>query len=211
MQAHPWRSCVILRSMKATSLPMKYVPNAITFARILITPVIVFLMFSEGFLAALGTLLLFVAAAISDYYDGKLARDYKVNSRLGQFMDPFADKVLVLGTFAALAWLMPATVPWWGVALIALRDVVVTILRSMAEARNEPLRTLPIAKAKTTVQLVFIIAMLLLLTLAEAGGQVQQVANWILESPIPYAMMLITVGFTVLTGLIYLLRREPAP
>jgi CDP-diacylglycerol--glycerol-3-phosphate 3-phosphatidyltransferase len=189
-------------------LYMKNIPNAITIARIALTPVVLVLLFSESFAGSVGALLVFVIAAISDYYDGKLARLYAVRSRLGQFLDPFADKVLVLGTFAALAFLIPKIVPWWAVALIAGRDLVVTLLRVWAESRGQSLRTIPLAKAKTTVQLTFLIATLLLMAVTKIGGVVGVYAGWMLNSPIPFVCLLFVVGFTLWTGALYLIRRE---
>jgi CDP-diacylglycerol--glycerol-3-phosphate 3-phosphatidyltransferase len=187
---------------------MKNLPNAITISRILVTPVLLLLILSDTLLGQGVALGLFVLAAISDYADGKLARVYGVRSRLGQFLDPFADKVLVLGTFAVLAFLIPHVVPWWGVVLIALRDVVVTAMRSYLEAHGRSLRTLPVAKAKTTVQLIFLIAVLLLLVASKLPGTPGAQARWLLESPIPFALMLGVVAFTLYTGVVYLLRQE---
>src|SRR5690606_26877245 len=128
---------------------MKYVPNALTIARIIITPLMLVALLSNTFPGLVIALVLFIVAAISDYLDGKIARSYKVRSRLGTFLDPLADKVLVLGTFVALIFLVPQVVTWWAVALIAFRDLAVTLQRMWAEAHGRSLRTLPIAKAKT--------------------------------------------------------------
>lgn len=189
---------------------MKHIPNALTITRIIVTPVLLVLLLSGTFVGQLSALILFVLAAISDYLDGKLARVYQVKSRLGQFLDPFADKVLVLGTFAALSYLLPSQVPWWGVALIALRDAGVTWLRSYAEARNRSLRTLSIAKAKTAVQLTFIITLLVLLTADKlpALGVIHDLAVWLLASPIVFISMIVVVIFTLYTGVVYLFNQE---
>lgn len=196
--------------MNARAIYMKNVPNAITIGRIILTPVVLVLLFTDSFEGRLGALAAFVIAAISDYFDGKLARSYKAGSRLGQFLDPFADKVLVLGTFIALAILVPHFVPWWAVALIAARDLLVTGLRMWHEANDRTLRTTSLAKAKTTVQLVFLIATLILLTAAKMTGVVQASAQWVLESPIPFGMMMIVVVFTVWTGIVYLFKGKEA-
>lgn len=197
----------IFRSLSAR-LHMKYVPNALTIGRIVVTPIMLVLLFSETLFGIAGALVLFILAAVSDYLDGKIARDYKVRSRFGQFLDPLADKVLVLGTFVVFAVLIPAIVPWWGVAIIALRDAVVTGLRSWAESTGRSLRTLPIAKAKTAVQITFLIAMLIVLTGEKVQGGTGEAAAWILQSWIPFAAFVIVVAFTVLTGLLYLLKQE---
>lgn len=187
---------------------MDYVPNAITISRIAITPVLLAFLFWDTLSGQAIALTLFVLAAISDYYDGWLARRLGVRSRLGQFLDPMADKVLVLGTLVALAVLMPAVVPWWAVAAIAARDIVVTALRLRAETAGHMLRTIPMAKTKTTMQLVFVIAMLVLLTARHIPGMLSGVSTWVLQSIIPLVLLLTVVAVTVLTGVWYLVRSE---
>lgn len=187
---------------------MKHVPNTLTIARIVLTPVMLVLLLSNTFFGLVGALSLLILGAISDYLDGKIARSYRVKSRLGQFLDPVADKVLVLGTFVVLAILVPDIVPWWAVALIALRDVVVTALRSWLEARGRSLRTLPIAKAKTGVQIGFLIVVIGLMIGARTSGRTGQVLSDVLNGSGPYLLMLFVVAFTVITGIIYLIRQE---
>lgn len=189
----------------------RHVPNSITIIRIILTPVVLVLLFSGTFWGITSALLLFVLAAVSDWVDGKLARQLEVSSRFGQFLDPLADKVLVLGTFIALAWLEPAIVPWWAVALIALRDVGVTALRSWAEARGWTLQTLYIAKAKTAGQLAFLIVMLATLALAERPGSAGALATWLLyDTTILFWLLMVVVAITVYTGVLYAFNQEPA-
>src|SRR5690625_7332268 len=114
---------------------MRHLPNAITIARILVTPVLLVLLLSGTLLGQFLALILFIGAAISDYVDGSLARRYGAGSRLGQFLDPLPDKPLVLGTFAALPYLMPDQTPWSGVLLVAMSDSAVTGLGYSVEAR----------------------------------------------------------------------------
>ncbi len=187
---------------------MKHVPNALTIARIVLTPVMLVLLISNTFFGIIGALVLLIFGAISDYLDGKIARSFEVGSRLGQFLDPLADKVLVLGTFVVLAILVPHIVPWWAVALIALRDAVVTIMRSWNESKGRTLRTLPIAKAKTGVQLGFLIALLGLMIGARLPGETGRVLSTVLNGPGPFLVLLFVVAFTVITGIIYLVRQE---
>ncbi|MEM9663975.1 MAG: CDP-alcohol phosphatidyltransferase family protein, partial [Bacteroidota bacterium] len=158
--------------------------------------------------ACAAALTLFVLAAISDYLDGVLARAYQTSSRIGQFLDPFADKVLVLGTFITLSFMRPDLVPWWAVALIALRDVGVTVLRSWAEANGRSIRTLPVAKLKTTLQLVFLIGVLAMLTLTKVSGWPQSVGIWVLDSIIPFLILMALVVLTAGTGVLYMFRLE---
>ena len=187
---------------------MKYVPNALTIGRIILAPVVVAFLFADSLGGRLTALALFVIAAISDYLDGKLARKLNVGSRLGQFLDPLADKVLVIGTFVGLAIMLPHLVPWWAVALIAARDAFVTGLRTWKESRGRSLRTLGVAKAKTTVQLVYLIATLVIWAGAVWPGIVAAFATRILDSQLLWYGMLIVTGFTVWTGLVYLMKGE---
>jgi len=189
----------------------RHVPNALTVVRIVLTPVVLVLMFSDTFWGISSALLLFVLAAASDWADGELARQLDVSSRFGQFLDPLADKILVLGTFIGLAVLEPALVPWWAVALIALRDVGVTALRSWAEARGWSLQTLYIAKAKTMGQLMYLILMLAVLALAQRPDEAGAWAGWLLyDTTIMFWLLMAVVAITVYTGALYFFNQEPA-
>jgi CDP-diacylglycerol--glycerol-3-phosphate 3-phosphatidyltransferase len=206
---------------------MKHLPNALTISRIAVTPLCLWALAQEG---AFGWQLLgatlFILAAISDYWDGRLARHYDVRSRLGQFLDPLADKVLVLGGFVVLLLVDPldaafaapagAWLPWAAFGAIALRDVVVTALRSYFERQNRPLKTLSAARWKTAWQLTFLILLQLLLVvryargLDGAAGAVGRSVDGLLASPFPLGFLLVTAAVTVYTGVLYVMNREPA-
>lgn len=186
---------------------MRYLPNALTITRILLTPLMLVLLATPTFWGRLGALVLFVVASVSDYLDGELARRMEARSRFGTFLDPMADKVLVLGTFVTLAVIEPQIVPWWAVLLIALRDAVVTGLRSWAESHGKTLRTLTAAKWKTSAQLVFLFLMLLVLTLAEGGTPLHASAQWMLhETPVLFVLLMGVVAFTLYTGALYVMQ-----
>ncbi len=169
------------------------------------TPVLIALLIQNSLVANIIALVLFVAAAISDYYDGKIAREMGTGSRVGKFLDPLADKVLVLGTLITLAVLLPHIVPWWAVVLIAIRDIYVTAQRSYAESKGKTVRTLPMAKTKTTFQLIFLIGVLVMLVVEKLPQPLGPIGNWVLESPIPYLLLLLVVVLTIGTGLVYAL------
>lgn len=200
MHRHAYTKTTMFRVLSARNIP-----NALTAARILLTPLMLVLLLTPTFWAQLGALSLFVIASASDYFDGVLARRMDVRSRLGQFLDPMADKILVLGTFITLSILEPRAVPWWAVLLIALRDGGVTALRSWAESRGKSLRTLPIAKWKTSSQLFFLLLMLVARTLAQSGAPIG--ARWMLDQTIiPFGLLMAVVGFTLYTGALYALQ-----
>jgi CDP-diacylglycerol--glycerol-3-phosphate 3-phosphatidyltransferase len=112
---------------------MKHVPNALTISRIVAAPLCLWGLWTGTFVGQLLGTVLFIAAAITDYWDGRLARQYGVGSRLGQFLDPLADKVLVLGAFFLVPFLAPvdeglaapagAWLPWLAIGAIAARGV----------------------------------------------------------------------------------------
>lgn len=182
---------------------LRHVPNVLTVIRILLTPVVLLLCAWPTAWAQSGAVVLFVLASLSDYYDGKLAREMEARSRLGQFLDPLADKILVLGVFGALALYEPTVVPVWAVLAIAARDVVVTGVRSWNEAQGRTLRTFRIAKAKTLSQLAFLFGVLVLRALRYVPSTADG-AHWLLrESGIPYVLMLLVVAITVGTGALY--------
>lgn len=80
-------------------------PNAITAARIASTPLIAALVISAGWQLRLTAWVLFIAAAVTDYVDGKLARDRNLVTNLGKLLDPLADKMLLLATLVPMYWL----------------------------------------------------------------------------------------------------------
>ena len=102
--------------------------------------------------------LVFIIAAVTDLYDGRLARSRKEITAVGKFMDPLADKFLVIGALAQFA--LMGLVNAWLIAIIVVRDVWVTLLRVVALARGTELQTSGNAKLKTTIQLTAIITII---------------------------------------------------
>ncbi len=187
---------------------MKFVPNALTITRIVLTPLVLWLLMSGRMTGQIWALVLFVVAATSDYLDGRLARSLGAGSRLGQFLDPLADKILVIGTFSVLAIRMPDVVPWWAVAVILLRDLAVTGMRSWLESRGRSLRTSNAARYKTAAQLTFLIAMIVVLIAQSVPGAVGRIADTLIDSGALYILLLIVVVVTVATGLMYFIRQD---
>jgi CDP-diacylglycerol--glycerol-3-phosphate 3-phosphatidyltransferase len=187
----------------------RHIPNALTVARILLTPLVLMLCTIPTLAAQGSALALFVFASASDYYDGVLARRMKARSRLGQFLDPLADKILVLGLFGMLAVQEPQIVPWWAVGLIALRDGLVTGLRSWTEAQGRTLRTFRAAKAKTLSQLAFLFGMLVLRAVEHLPPPVAGGARWLLrDSGLVDLALMAVVAVTLATGALYFVAPE---
>ncbi|HLT45801.1 MAG TPA: CDP-alcohol phosphatidyltransferase family protein [Rubricoccaceae bacterium] len=206
---------------------MKHVPNALTLSRIVAAPLCLWGLATGTFTGQLLGTALFIAAAITDYWDGRLARQYGVGSRLGQFLDPLADKVLVLGAFFLIPFLDPlgralaapvgAWLPWAAILAVAARDLAVTALRTVYERRNRPLRTTSAAKWKTAWQLTFLITVEVFLVFSHARvlggfwGAFGRFFYAVLESPFPLVFLVLTAAVTVYTGVRYFARPEPAP
>ncbi|MBV67082.1 MAG: CDP-diacylglycerol--glycerol-3-phosphate 3-phosphatidyltransferase [Candidatus Marinimicrobia bacterium] len=133
--------------------------------RILLVPVFAVLMTSEIKNAYTYSLLILLIACFTDYLDGKLARKFNAVSKFGLFMDPLADKLLVLATFIIflrIDILSDIVLPWM-VILIFLRDFLVTILRLLMKKYNISMITSNISKFKTSLQMIMIILLLILL------------------------------------------------
>ncbi|MBS1913434.1 MAG: CDP-diacylglycerol--glycerol-3-phosphate 3-phosphatidyltransferase [Bacteroidetes bacterium] len=138
-------------------------PNVITAARILLTPLFVWLVLSQDGVRVQVAALIFLLAAISDWYDGWYARRYNAMSAFGRFFDPLADKVLIGAAFFVFVTLGPFDL--WMVLVIVGRDLVVTVLRVIADLKHQPVVTSRLAKWKTALQLIFLWYVVLVFTL----------------------------------------------
>ena len=126
---------------------MKLFLNLLTYSRILLTPLIIYLIVNDNFLYA-G--IIFAYCSFSDVADGKIARKYNLVSGHGNYMDPLADKVLMIGVLSAL--LVLDTIQLWPYLIIIGRDIVITIYRNFLISKNKPLETSKFGKLKTVFQ-----------------------------------------------------------
>ncbi|WP_303721210.1 CDP-diacylglycerol--glycerol-3-phosphate 3-phosphatidyltransferase [Malonomonas rubra] len=134
-------------------------PNILTLARIAAVPVVVVLLMFESRETSFGAAIVFSLAAITDWLDGYLARKWQVVTVLGKFLDPLADKLIVM---AALIMLIPLDrVPAWAVFVILAREMLVTGLRSIASSEGIVIAASNLGKYKTIFQMVAIIGLLL--------------------------------------------------
>lgn len=126
------------------------IANTITVVRLFIVPVVMWLMTVQGRWAAWAALVLFVGAALSDIVDGYLARKLGLQSTMGAFLDPLADKLLVTGV---MIMLIPMDrLPAWMVAVFILRELTITALRSMAMSEGLVIAASNWGKYKTAFQ-----------------------------------------------------------
>ena len=135
------------------------IPNLLTFGRIVAIPFFVWLLDVPSPVRGFWACILFTVAAITDLLDGYLARKLGVVSVLGKFLDPLADKLIVM---AALVWMVPmGRIPAWVVVLLLGREISVTGLRSVAASEGVVISAGNEGKTKTALQMIGIIALLL--------------------------------------------------
>ena len=103
------------------------VPNILTVFRILLTPLFIYLLFNDFLFSNFFALLVFVLASITDAYDGYYARKYNVETEIGNFLDPLADKILVSSAF--ISFYLLGLIDLWMVVVILFRDLIITLLR----------------------------------------------------------------------------------
>ena len=135
-------------------------PNLLTLFRIFVTPLffILFFYFPTKVFSLLASLL-FALASLTDFLDGYIARRWNLETSLGKFLDPLADKLLVA---VALIMLIPLDrVPSWMVAVIIGREILVTGLRVVAVTENMVISASRLGKYKTVLQIVSVICLLI--------------------------------------------------
>jgi CDP-diacylglycerol--glycerol-3-phosphate 3-phosphatidyltransferase len=140
-------------------------PNFLTVSRIFLAAAFVFCLLSAGPWTKPLALVLFLTASATDYWDGRLARQRGQVSNFGGFMDPLADKVLTLSAFVSFVRLH--LVNPWLVAVIVLRDIAVTAIRSWVPSKAQSARES--GKQKTVFQMAFIGGVLLFLIFRETA------------------------------------------
>ncbi|GAC1397755.1 MAG: CDP-alcohol phosphatidyltransferase family protein [Ktedonobacteraceae bacterium] len=138
---------------------MRHLPNMLSLGRLVATVLIFVLVLIDQPWAFLTSFVLFVLASVTDFFDGYLARRYKVVSSLGVFLDLTADKVLVCTILIALVQI--GFVPAWIVFIIVTREFLVSGLRSMAAAKGHVIPAGIWGKQKTFITLIAMSAVLL--------------------------------------------------
>ncbi len=181
----------------------KNLPNILSWSRIVLSGAFVWLLIVDQPWAIVTASVVFIVAALTDYYDGYFARKYNANSAFGSFFDPLADKFLTTAAFIAFA--VMNLIPFWMVFVVVLRDFGTTGLRIYFDKNKMKFQTSFAAKAKTMVQMVFIsYVLLLMLWKSLAGNTVEEVSLYIVAwIPIWWGMLVVVI-LSVLTLLDYL-------
>lgn len=156
---------------------MTYLPNILTSLRLALVPLFLWFVTRDTLTGSLLALVTFTAASITDTLDGYYARKHGTHTDLGRFLDPLADKLLVLGAFYWGALGRGASEPWfniWLVHLIALREIAVTTLRTVHRRRGHQIITTWAGKWKAATQMIVLSTVLTF----EAGSRVMAAAGW---------------------------------
>lgn len=165
------------------------VPNLITVARLLCVPAVVYALL-------LGLLdlafVLFLAAGISDGVDGFIARKFNQRSRLGAYLDPVADKLLLVSVFVMLGFL--AELPLWLVIMVVTRDILIVAAVIMSSLMHAPVSVRPIlvSKVNTAIQLGLATLVLAELSFGQSFGGLRGI------------LVLVVAVLTVLSAAAYL-------
>lgn len=159
-------------------------PNSITAARIALTPLVAWLPFLHSATLRGLAFVLYLVLAISDHYDGKLARERNQVTDLGRLLDPLADKIFLLATFIPMymlqaprgEWLLRllprateasgypfvtwgalvVTFPWWALVIVLGREIAMTVFRQIASRRGVVIAAIGPGKAKATFQYIWV-------------------------------------------------------
>jgi CDP-diacylglycerol---glycerol-3-phosphate 3-phosphatidyltransferase len=180
-------------------------PNKITLSRLGLTLLFLIALFSATSWGDTLALILFIAASLTDYFDGMIARRDKLITDFGVLLDPLADKILVCSTFIAFVGrdLMPA----WMVVIIVARELAITGLRLLAASKHVVLAAEKYGKHKTISQIVSILTILLAVCYPHWSDWSSPVLSGCLKW-LPPLSQWIAVILTCTSGIIYLWRNR---
>lgn len=180
------------------------IANRLTLLRIILTFVFMFFLFCHGLWMKVLSLLIFIFAALSDFFDGRIAHKKNMVTDFGKLMDPIADKILVLAAFTAFVQMQ--LIDAWMFVIIIAREILITSLRLFALNKGKVLSASKVGKHKTLSQMAVIFAILGFIVLKET---MLTFFTWnpsweSLFRQAIYMLMLLTVALTLYSGLSYL-------
>lgn len=174
-------------------------PNVLTMVRLVLVPIFIVLVLNGSVGAMWAALVVFVVAAFTDLYDGKIARERGIVTDWGKIWDPIADKALTLGAFVVLS--IAGLVPWWFTVVVAARELGITWMRSRLLKRGIVVAANSGGKAKTVSQ------MFLIVFLVFPWDSVLGVSNALFDvtglAVVRWVLIAIALFLTVWSGLQY--------
>jgi len=183
-------------------------PNQLSILRIILTPVFVILFLSDTLILQYVSLIVFTIAVLTDWYDGYIARKYDNISEWGKFLDPLADKVLVITCL--IIFNRFGYIPNWMVWIIIIRDLIITSLRLYSIKSTKPVQTNFLGKVKTCAQLIVLYYIYLYHLFFISGDffSKNSIINIIFHSKVITVLLYSVIMFTVISGIIYLLKNK---
>lgn len=199
------------------------IPNMISLLRVFLMPLFLYLIFQPERSMKFAALMVFSFASLTDFLDGWSARKLKQESELGKFLDPLADKILVISTLVAFL-LIDYLIPLWMIVVIIGRDVFVTLLRYVAVRKGMSIRTSRFGKIKTAFQMISILIIIMVFIVRGSSVTVPEEfmsehylklmpaykitvsdldEKWLLAGP--YWLMLMVTILTAWSGIRYLI------
>ena len=146
---------------------------------------------------------IFAMAAMTDYFDGLLARYYEVESNTGVFLDPLADKILTFAGFICLPFIDAQQFPIWAIAVIVVRDVFITLMRVWADKQGSMMQTRYMAKVKTFAQMIFLYLAILLGVFIQTDITLGEYSRYFMDAHIMKWALYVIVAITLYSGLEY--------
>lgn len=178
--------------------------NKLTLTRVFMIPIMIVVVYLKVLQKPIGFFdmeighfifaILFIIASFTDFLDGYIARKYNQITTFGKFLDPIADKVLVVVALLYLMLAMPLRVPMWAVMIVIVREFAVTGVRLLAIERGKVIAASPYGKAKTASTMVALIILLF--------------NDFTLTPWIGDIIFWIAILFTVISGLDYLIKNR---
>lgn len=185
-------------------------PNKLTVGRIILVPFFVAVLLANFPLNNAVALIIFIAASLTDMFDGKIARKNGLVTDFGKFADPLADKILVLA--ALLCFVQLGICDCVAVIIVLFREFSVTSIRLIAASKGKVVAANMWGKAKTVSQMIAIIAVIamqIVLELPEVGLNFINMATF---EPIFFVvgeiLIWISVVFTIISGVVYIIQNR---
>ena len=181
-------------------------PNKLTVTRCILAVFFVALMSVEHAAAYFAAFAVFIAATVTDYYDGKIARAQNIITNFGQLLDPVADKILMTAGFIMLMKAPALRLPGWAVVVVFAREFLITGARSLAAARGAVLPANKWGKRKAVLQMAYVLTFVFLAACLQGVRQ----AGWAADdwtrfaqrgvAVASYGCMVLVALYTVYSG-----------
>lgn len=174
----------------------------------MLAPLFVFMYLQPELIWSALSIAVFAVAAVTDYFDGLIARHYGVKSTTGVFLDPLADKFLTFAGFICLPFIDAGHFPWWVIGVIFARDIFITLMRIIADKKGIEMQTTYSAKLKTAVQMGFLYIALLAGVFIKTDDMIGEISLYLLETGLLGAFLYAVMLITVYTGVEYVVMNK---